>query len=164
MTPRRRARPRVLRLRLGAAARQSRGFVAAVPRIDSFARLAGDAVHDDADDGLLFGGAGFGDHDGQRDEGVVVDELPAVGGEKRVIPMEEMEEQRGGDALVAVGETVVLRDEVKQVRGLFLQSGIDVGAAEALVDVADASLAIPSIERQSGRFGVISKSTTASFN
>ena len=95
------------------------------------------AVHDDADHHFLFLRLGFGDHDRQRHQGVVVDQLPTVRKERAVL-IQEVQEHRRGDALVSVGKAVVLRDEIQQVRRLFLQGGVHLLSAEGLVDIADA--------------------------
>ena len=58
----------------------------------------------------------------------------------RRLRLRNVEEKRGGDALVAVREAVVLRDEVEEVRGLLLRGGIEIFAAERLVHRAEGGL------------------------
>lgn len=97
-------------------------------------------VHHKADHGFLFFGLGGGNHDDHSDEGVVGNELFAfVVAEEKIVLPEEVEEDGGGDAFVAVGKGVVLGDEVKEVRRFFLDGGVDVFAAETLINVAEAA-------------------------
>lgn len=46
---------------------------------------------------------------------MVRDALGAVLAQQQAVALEEVEEKRGGDALVAVREAVVLRDEVTEM-------------------------------------------------
>lgn len=95
-------------------------------------------VHHQPHHGFLFFGLGGGNHDDHSDEGVVGDDFFAVG-EKKIVLVEEAEEDGGGDALVAVGKGVVLGDEVEEVGRFFLDGGVELFAAEALINVAEAA-------------------------
>ena len=92
------------------------------------------AVHDDLDHHFLFVRSGFGDHDRQGSERLVCDRLLRAGfiAEQRAVPVQKIEEHRSGNALVSVGEGVVLCDEVQQICGLFLKRRVDLHAAELL--------------------------------
>ena len=61
---------------------------------------------------------------------MVGDALRAVLAEKKLVTLQKIEEQSGGDSLVAVGEAVVLRHEIQQVRRLLLRRRIEVLAAK----------------------------------
>lgn len=61
---------------------------------------------------------------------MVGDALRAVLAEKQLVALQEIEEQSGGDSLVAIRETVVLRHEIQQVRRLLLRRRIEVLAAK----------------------------------
>ena len=95
--------------------------------------------HDEVEHGFALGGLGLGDKDGERDQRVVGEALVSVFGQQRPVLVEEVQEERGTDAFVAVGEGVVLDDEVEQVRGFFFDTGVDLLAIEGLVDRAEAA-------------------------
>lgn len=61
---------------------------------------------------------------------MVGDALRAVLAEKQLVALQEIEEQSGGDSLVTIRETVVLRHEIQQVRRLLLRRRIEVLAAK----------------------------------
>ena len=61
---------------------------------------------------------------------MIGDALRAVFAEKKLVALQEIEEQSGGDPLVAIREAVVLRDEIEQIRRLFLRRRIEVLAAK----------------------------------
>ncbi len=67
----------------------------------------------------------------QRDcgHGVVVDLQLAVGLQIMLVALQEPDEQKGADALIAIGKRVILDDEIEQVRGLLLNAGVEELAA-----------------------------------
>ena len=73
-------------------------------------------MFDKADDGVLLRGQAFGDEQGEGDQGVVSDELLHRLVEQGRVQAQVPEEKKGAAALVAVGERVVLDDEIEQVR------------------------------------------------
>ena len=62
----------------------------------------------------------LGDHDGDGHQGVVADAFAAVGAEEHLVFIHEINEEPRRDALVAIGEGVVLHNEVQQVGRFFL--------------------------------------------
>lgn len=78
---------------------------------------------DEVDDyfyhGVLFFGAAFGYHQGEGNKGVVGDSLGAVFIVKDAVAIEELKEECGGNAFVAVAEGVVLGDEIEEHCCLF---------------------------------------------
>ena len=66
-----------------------------------------DQINDNLDDGLLLFGAAFGDEQGERHQGVVGKTFGAIGAVEDLIVRHKIDEQRGGDAFVAVGKGVV---------------------------------------------------------
>ena len=82
--------------------------------------------HNEIDHQFLFLRLGLGDHHRQCDERMVGDALRAVFAEKQLVALQEIEEQSGGDSLVAIREAVVLRHEIQQVRRLLLRRRIEV--------------------------------------
>ena len=73
-------------------------------------------MFDKADDEILLRGQAFGDKQGEGDQGVVGDELLHRLAEQGRVQAQVPEEKEGAAALVAVGERVVLDDEIEQVR------------------------------------------------
>ena len=65
---------------------------------------------------------------------MVGDALRAVLAKKQPVALQKIQEQSGGDSLVAVGEAVVFRDEIEQVRRLLLRRWIEVLSAKRLID------------------------------
>ena len=57
---------------------------------------------------------------------MIGDALRTVLAEHELVAREEVKEEPGGDALVAIGKAMVLRDEVEQIRRLFLRRRIEV--------------------------------------
>ena len=86
--------------------------------------------HNEIDHQFLFLRLGLGNHDCECDERMVGDALRAVLAEKKLVALQEIEEQSGGDSLVAIREAVVLRDEIQQVRRRLLRRWIEVLAAK----------------------------------
>ena len=74
-------------------------------------------IHHHLDHHVLLLWAALGYHQGEGHEGAVSNALGAVLAVEDAIVVEEPEEQRGGDTLVAVAEGVVLGDEVEQHGG-----------------------------------------------
>jgi len=60
----------------------------------------------------------------------------AVGANEQPMAAQAFEEQQRADALVAVGEGMVLHDEVQQVRGALLGGAVERLAVEGLLDGA----------------------------
>ncbi len=99
-----------------------------------------DQVDDDLDDGVFLLRPALGDQEGQCDQSVVGQALGAVGAVEDAVAGKEIDEDGGGDALVAVAEGVVLDDEVKKIGGLLLDAWIKLLAVEGLVDGAEGAL------------------------
>lgn len=78
-----------------------------------------DQVDDDFNHRVLFFGAAFGNHESERDKGVIGDTLGAVLIIKDAIAVEKPQEQCGGNAFVTVAERMVLGDEIQE-HGCFL--------------------------------------------
>ena len=94
-------------------------------------------AHSQCHHSLFLVGLRLGGHDGERDQRAVGNTLGAID-PQRIVHVQEIQEERGGDALVAVVERMVLHDEIQQVRGLFLESRVHLLPAEAMVDRRDA--------------------------
>ena len=96
---------------------------------------------DEVDDyfyhGVLFFGAAFGYHQSESDEGIVGDAFGAVFIVKDAVAIEKPKEECGGNAFVAVAEGVILGNKIQKHGGFFLDRGVEVDAAESLVDLAD---------------------------
>lgn len=76
-------------------------------------------------------------HQRKSHEGVVCYALGTVFTIEYAVVVHKPEEERGSDALVAVGKAVVLGYEVKQHSRLFLHTGIEFLATESLVYLPD---------------------------
>ena len=90
--------------------------------------------HDEIDHQVVFGGFGFGNHQGERNKGVVGNALSAGFRQQQLGLIEKIEKKCGTNALVAIDESMVFDDEIEKIRGLFFGAGIDVFAIERLVD------------------------------
>ena len=88
---------------------------------------------------FLFGFA-LGNHQREGNECVVGQPLGAVLTIEYAVVVEEPEEKRGSNALVAVAEGVVLCDEIKQHGGFFLHARIEFLASKGLVNLSDTAL------------------------
>ena len=82
----------------------------------------------------------LGYHQREGNEGVVGYALVAVLCVKHMVVVEELQEQHGGNALVAIAEGMVLYYKVKQHGSLFLNRRIEVFASKSLVNLSDAAL------------------------
>lgn len=78
-----------------------------------FTRTAARGTHDQGDHGLLLLRVRLGDHDGHGDEHAIGHALTAID-PQGAVHVEEVQEERGGDAVVAVEERVVLCDEASR--------------------------------------------------
>ena len=58
---------------------------------------------------IFFLGAALGNHQGEGNEGVVGNTLWTIGTIENAVAVEEPQEERGGNAFVAVAERMVLR-------------------------------------------------------
>jgi len=74
-------------------------------------------VEDQSDQQFLLPGVALGDQQGRGHQGVVGEQRGAVGLGQQTIAIQVEQEQEAADALVAVGEGMILDDEVEQVRG-----------------------------------------------
>ena len=72
--------------------------------------------HHEINHHVLLGRLRFSDHHRQRNERVIGDALRAVLAQQESVAFQKIKEERGRNALVAVGEAVVLRDEVEEIR------------------------------------------------
>src|SRR5262249_5059774 len=66
-----------------------------------------------------------------------IEPLAAVRPGEAPVFVKELEEEQAADPLVAIGERVVLDDEIKQRRGPLLDAWIERLATEGLLDVAE---------------------------
>ena len=82
----------------------------------------------------------FGNHQRQRNEGVVGYAFPAILTIKNAVVLHKPKEQRGSNTLVPVAEAVVLRHQIKQHSSFFLNRRIEFLAVPGLVDLADGTM------------------------
>ena len=61
---------------------------------------------------------------------MVGDALRTVLAQEKPVAFEEIKKEAGGDALVTVRETMVLRDEIQQIRRFFLRGRVEILAPE----------------------------------
>jgi len=112
-------------------------------------------AHDEADHEVPLPQFAFGGQERQGDHRVVGDALRTVGAREELVPGEVLQEQQRPDAPVAVGEGVILDDEVQQVRGAQLDRWIEQLPVEGLLDGAQdrggASASRPSSYSRSSR-------------
>ena len=80
---------------------------------------------------------GFGHQQRQRGQPHVVDDGFALCIEQPPIAVQEIHEQEGAAALVAIGKRVVLDHEVQQMRRLGFDAGIGRLAKHGLVEIAE---------------------------
>jgi len=85
--------------------------------------VALEQAHDKADHEVSLPRLALSDEQRQSDHRVVGETLRAVGACKELVPGEVLQEQQRPDALVAVGERVILDDEIQQIRGAQLSDG-----------------------------------------
>ena len=95
-------------------------------------------VHHQPDHHILIFRQGFGDQQRECREADIVDHGLAVA-EQPAVAVQEVDKQERADALVAVGEGVILDDEVEKVRGLRLHRRIGGLAEDALIEIAEQS-------------------------
>ena len=79
------------------------------------------AVHYHAYHQFLLIAPGFGDHDDERHQRVVINGLFAICGKQGVVFVQEIQEHRSGNAFVPIGETMVLGHKVEQICGFLLK-------------------------------------------
>lgn len=96
-------------------------------------------IHDDANHHFFLFDARFSNHDCKCNQGIVGYPFVAVFIVEESVPVQEIEEQSCCDAFVAVTETVVLGDEIKEVGSLLFQRRIDIFADKTLINVTDTS-------------------------
>ncbi len=72
-----------------------------------------------------------------RRERVVVDFQLTVCFQVVLIALQEPDEQKRADTLVAIGERMILDNEIQQMGGLLLNAGIKKFAAKRLYDIAE---------------------------
>ena len=94
-------------------------------------------AHDEADHEVPLPRLALGGEKSQGDHRVVGDALRAVGARKELVPREVLQEQERPDALVAVGERVILDDEVEQIGRAQLDRWIERLPVERLLDGAE---------------------------
>jgi len=91
-------------------------------------------IDNHCDHDLPFIGFALGNQQGKRNQRVVSDAFLALVVIQEIVALQKPDKNRGGDTLVAVGERMVLDDEVQQVGGFFFDAGIQFLAVEGLVD------------------------------
>ena len=94
------------------------------------------AVEDDGDDGLHLIRAGLRNQDNESHQRGICHALFAID-EKCFVAIQKIEENGGGYAFIAIGKAVIFDDEVQETRRFFLQCGVELHPAEALVYVAE---------------------------
>ena len=94
-------------------------------------------MNDQADQHVLVLRIRFGDQQGQRGQSDIVDDRGARGVEEPVVAVQEVDEKKGSAALVAVGEGMVLHDEIEQVRRLRFDVRVGGFAESGLLQVAE---------------------------
>ena len=97
-------------------------------------------VHGHGHHDFLFLRLALGDEDRQGSQAVVSDRHAPIRPHEHAVLMEEGEVKQGGDALVPVGEYVVLHEEIEEVRCLFLDAWVDLLAKDILGDLAEDAL------------------------
>lgn len=90
-----------------------------------------DQVDDEADEQVLVGRLAFGHQQGQGGQGGVPNATD------HVFLVQVQEKEQGRDALVAVRKRMILDDEIQQVRGFELATGVQRLAEHGLFDVAE---------------------------
>ena len=99
-----------------------------------------DQVHHHLHHDILLLCLALGNHQGKCYERVVCQSLGAVFTVEDAVVVEEPQEERGGNALVAVAERVVLGDKVEQHGCLLFHTRIQLLATEGLIDLTDTAL------------------------
>ena len=94
-------------------------------------------MHDETDKRVFLCRGRFGNKQGQGCEAGVVDDGFAVSAQQAVVAVQEIHEQEGAAAFVAIGKGMILHHEIKQVRRFAFDGGIGGGAENALFEVAE---------------------------
>ena len=79
-------------------------------------------------------GLALGNQQGKRNQRIIGNALFSHGVIQKIMALQKPDKYGGGDPLVAVGERMVLDDEVQQVGGLLFDTGIQFLAVKGLVD------------------------------
>ena len=96
--------------------------------------LAVDQVDNHLNHNLPLVRLALGDQQGKRNQRIIGDALFSHGVVQKIMTLQKLDKNGGSDTLVAVGERMVLDDEVQQVGGLLLDAGIQLLAVEGLID------------------------------
>lgn len=73
-----------------------------------------DKIDNDFNHHVFFFSPAFGNHESEGDERVICDALVSVRGIENAIAVHKPKEERGGDTFVAIGEGVILGDEIEE--------------------------------------------------
>ena len=90
--------------------------------------------HHQAGHQIFLLGRTFGDQQGEGRHAVIGDARLAIGQQQQLIATQELQEQQGADAFIAIGEGVVLDHEVEQMGRPQLGCGVERLAIEGLLD------------------------------
>src|SRR5690606_29914915 len=94
-------------------------------------------IHNQFDQRFFLLGVGFRHQQRQRRQAGIVDHWLPGGIEETGVTMQEIHEQKGAAAFVAVSEWVILHDKVEQVGGLGLYRRIGRFAEYRLLQIAE---------------------------
>src|SRR3989344_4252313 len=95
--------------------------------------LAVDQVDNHLDHDLPLIWLALGNQQGKCHQSIVGNAFLTVGVIQETLSLQKPDKNSGGNPLVAVGERMVLDDEVQQVGGLLLDAGVQLLAVEGLV-------------------------------
>jgi len=105
----------------------------------AYSTLSCQHVHSQPDHQVLVPGVRFRRQERQGGQADVVDDSFSGRQEQPAVAIQEINKQHGPDALIAIGEWMVLDDEIQQMGGLGLDAGIGRLAENALLQDAQNS-------------------------